>query len=138
MGPKPINAINISLEICSEYPGYLENCPSDIYFYLNNLLLGVWTSPGDFGANKGIYTPDWWNAGTQYGMQKNISIRHNGCYIDGIPLSDLTLDKIQIIYGKDLKFRIAVPKDAQNPGGLNLFGKGFGNYDQNIEVSIEY
>ena len=138
IGTNKISSINISLELCSEYPIYRENYPSDIHFYLNGCLLGVWTSPGDFGSVKGIYTPDWWQLGTQYGLLKNININRTGCFIDGIPLSNLTLEQIPFIYGKDLTFRIAVPADARNPGGLNLFGRGFGNYDQDIEVTIVY
>jgi hypothetical protein len=49
---RPIHAIDISLEICSEFPGYKEDWPSDIHFYLNGILIGVWTSPGDFGKKK--------------------------------------------------------------------------------------
>jgi len=135
---RPIHAIDISLEICSEFPGYKEDWPSDIHFYLNGILIGVWTSPGDFGKKKGIYTPDWWKAGTQYGLLKTIRITNTGCILDGIILSDITLDQLNIQPGKDISLRIAVPNTAHNVGGINLFGKGFGNYDQNIEVRVEY
>ena len=39
--------IQISMELCSEAPGVLENYPSDIYFYVNDIELGCWTSPGN-------------------------------------------------------------------------------------------
>lgn len=135
---KPVKCIEISLEICSEFPNYNENWPSDIHFYLNGILLGVWQSPGDFGSKRGTYTPDWWNSGTQYGLLKNLRISNKGTMLDGIRLSDTSLDKINIESGKDLLFRIAVPADSRHPGGVNIFGKGFGNYDQNIEVRVEY
>lgn len=135
---QPLHAIEIAMEICSEFPVYKEDWPSDIHFYLNDVLLGIWTSPGDFGANKGAYTPDWWRAGTQYGLLKTIRITHNGCMLDGIPLSNISIHQIPVQYGKDLVLKIAVPPDARHPGGINIFGKGFGNYDQNIEVRIEY
>ena len=31
-----------------------------------------------------------------------------------------------------------MPEDAEHVGGLTIFGKGFGNYNQDIEVSINY
>jgi len=136
--PQPIHAIEISLEICSEFPIYKEDWPSDIHFYINDILLGVWTSPGDFGDKKGVYTPDWWRTGTQYGLLKTIRITSQGTMLDGVPLSDVTVDRLPIQRGKDLYFKIAVPKDSRNPGGVNIFGKGFGNYDQDIEVRVEY
>jgi len=135
---RPIHAIDISLEICSEFPRYKEDWPSDIHFYINGILLGIWTSPGDFGKKRGIYTPDWWNGGTQYGLLKTIRITGNGTMLDGIVLSDVTLDQLNIRPDKDISLRIAVPDTARNVGGINLFGKGFGNYNQNIEVRVEY
>jgi predicted transcriptional regulator len=135
---QPIVAIEISLEICSEFPVYNENWPSDIHFYLNDVLLGVWTCPGDYGTPHGIYTPDWWRNGTQYGLLKTIRLTRQVCMIDGIRLSHVTLDQVPIEFGKDLRLKIAVPPDTRHPGGVNLLGKGFGNYDQDIEVTVEY
>lgn len=135
---KTVSAIEISLEICSEFPKYREDWPSDIHFYLNGTLLGIWLSPGDFGDKKGFYTPEWWRAGTQYGLLKTIRITKNGTMLDGIHFSDITPEQLQIERGQDLLFRISVPAETPHPGGLNIFGKGFGNYDQDIEVRVEY
>jgi predicted transcriptional regulator len=101
-------------------------------------LLGIWTSPGDFGEKKGTYTPDWWRAGTEYGLLKTIRITREGSKLDGISLSNVNIDMIPIQYGKDMSFRIAVPEDAANKGGINIFGKGFGNYNQDIDIRVEY
>ncbi len=135
---KPVENIELSLEICSEFPGYKEDWSSDIYFFLNEKLLGCWQSPGDFGDRKGSYTPEWWNLGTQYGLLKTIQISHSKTMLDGIKLSDMTLDQLSLQRGKDLYFRIAAPNDTKHPGGATLFGKGFGNYNQNISVQINY
>lgn len=134
---RTIHSIEISLEICSEYPSFKEDWPSDIYFYINGVFIGYWTSPGDFGEKRGIYTPEWWRA-TQYGLLKIIKITKDGTCLDGMRLSDVTLEELNIQSGKDIIFRISSPADAKNPGGVNIFGKGFGNYDQDIEVRIEY
>jgi predicted transcriptional regulator len=29
-----------------------------------------------------------------------------------------------------------VKEDAEHPGGINIFGRGFGNYDQDIVLRI--
>ena len=34
--------------------------------------------------------------------------------------------------------RIGVRADAENVGGLNLFGRGFGNYPQDLGLRLEY
>lgn len=33
-----------------------------------------------------------------------------------------------------MRLRIESAQDAQHPGGINLFGKQFGDYDQDIEI----
>ena len=127
--------LQISMEISSEAPGICQKWPSDIHFYLNDTLLGYWTSPGDFGDVKGIYTPSWWPINwNQYGLLKLLSINKEGCFIDGRKIADLDIDYFNIDYKSDIIFRVGVPNDAINIGGLTLFGKGFGNYNQDISV----
>ncbi len=133
-----MESIIISLELCSEFPDYKLDYPSDIYFYLGDVSLGFWTSPGDFGGKKGIYTPSWWTGGTEYGLLKTICINQTGTFVDGNKMSDVTLDSLYINPKHNLTLRIAVPDDAANIGGITLFGKGFGNYDQDINVQVNY
>ncbi|SCJ31683.1 Uncharacterized protein conserved in archaea [uncultured Clostridium sp.] len=133
-----LNEIEISLEICSEFPGYNNSFKSDIYFYLNNIHLGKWTSPGDFGDRKGVFTPSWWDLGSEYGLLKIIKINSSGVYLDGIKLSDTSLDQYLTGELDCISFKIECPKDTQNPGGINIFGKNFGNFDQNIKIKCFY
>ncbi|MEV5027556.1 ArsR/SmtB family transcription factor [Paenibacillus sp. LPE1-1-1.1] len=138
VGKQSIRSISISLEICSEAPHYNENWPSDLSFYLNDVCLGVWTCPGDFGAVKGVYTPAWWDLGTQHGLLKQITIDAEGSYIDGIRMSDRTIKDLAVGFGEDIRFRICAPETATHSGGLSMFGKQFGNYDQDIQVYVAY
>lgn len=131
-----LDSLEISLELCSEYPNYNETWPSDIYFYLNEVLLGVWTCPGDFGQNKGIYTPAWWNMGTQHGLMKKITITKKGTMLDGVIFSKVTVDDLKLVLNKAAYFKISSPKNTAHPGGINIFGRGFGNYNQDIEIAI--
>ncbi len=134
-----IDEICISAELSSEAPGVNNVWPSDIYFYLNNTFLGTWTSPGDFGDVKGIFTPDWWFPNwNQYGLLKMLVINHRGTFIDGLQISDVTIDQFNLTSKSNIKFKLAVPEDAEHVGGLTIFGKNFGNYNQDIDVKISY
>ncbi|QHT62305.1 helix-turn-helix domain-containing protein [Paenibacillus lycopersici] len=138
VGTQTVTSVTISLEICSEAPGYNENWPSDITFSVNGRELGTWTCPGDFGAQKGVFTPDWWYHGTQHGLLKTIAIRKDGTFLDGIRLSGLTPAELGIKPNDELRLRLACPETAAHCGGISLFGRQFGNYDQDIEVVITY
>lgn len=134
-----ISQLSISMEISSEAPGIANNWPSDISFYINDTLLGVWTSPGDYGEVRGMLTPDWWPPNwNQYGLLKLLVINHRGTYIDGLKISDVTTNTLKLDYTSAIRFRLAVEEGATHVGGLTLFGKSFGNYSQDIQVSINY
>ncbi len=134
-----IDQITISAELGSEAPGVNNVWPSDIYFYLNEKYLGMWTSPGDFGDVKGIFTPDWWYPNwNQYGLLKLIVINHSGTFIDGLQISDVSLKELNLDYRSTIKLKFAVPEDAEHIGGLTIFGRNFGNYNQDIKVRIHY
>ncbi|WP_029321920.1 ArsR/SmtB family transcription factor [Butyrivibrio sp. AE3004] len=134
-----IDEICISAELSSEAPGVNNVWPSDISFYLNSEFLGTWVSPGDFGDVKGIFTPDWWFPNwNQYGLLKMLVINHRGTFIDGLQISDITIDHFALTSKSSIKFKMAVPADAEHVGGLTIFGKTFGNYSQDINVKIAY
>lgn len=134
-----IQELQISLEIASEAPGFSSYYPSDIHFSINGVNLGFWTTPGEYNDRRGNFTPSWWfpNLG-QYGKMKMLTVNQNGTFIDGILISDVTIDKLLISFNSSISFIISVPKDANNVGGLTLFGKGFGDYNSGIEVSMFY
>ena len=138
MSNQVAKSMEISLEICSEAPGYNENWPSDITFYINGLPVGLWTSPGDFGEDKGVLTPEWWSQGTKHGLLKTILINENGSYIDGRKTSDTKVAELGLSYGREISFRIENDEKARNVGGVSIFGRYFGNYDQDIKVILTY
>lgn len=134
-----IDQITISLEISSEAPGVNDIWPSDISFFLNNKKIAMWTSPGDFGNMKGIFTPDWWYPNwNQYGMLKILVINRKGTFIDGLQVSDVSINDFDFDYRSTIKFKLEVEEDAEHVGGLTIFGKTFGNYNQDIAVRINY
>lgn len=130
--------LEISMEIGSEAPGVNSNWPSDISFYMNGVKVGQWTSPGDFGEERGKYTPGWWSDGVnQFGLLKVLRMNHLGSFIDGTKISDTTIDDINIL-NKQWTFRIAVTEDAEHIGGVTVYGAGFGNYNQDIKFKLYY
>lgn len=135
---KPVE-IQLSMELSSEAPGVSENWPSDIYFYLNDTELAHWTSPGDFGDVRGIYTPEWWfDNWNQYGLLKLLSINKQGTFIDGLLISPVTIDSLNLSFHSELRFRLGVPDNAPNIGGMTIYGQGFGNYNQGIKFRMIY
>jgi len=138
VGSQSVRTLTLSLEICSEAPGYNENWPSDITFSLAGVELGTWTCPGDFGSTPGVFTPSWWTHGTQHGLLKTITVGPTGTFLDGVRLSNVRASDLPIAVGEDIRFRIACSEDAVHCGGVSLFGKQFGHYDQEIEVSVMY
>lgn len=134
-----IDQITISVEISSEAPGVNSDWPSDISFFLNDVKIGTWTSPGDYGDVRGIFTPDWWFRNwNQYGLLKMIVINKKGTFVDGLKISDVNIRQFDLNYKSTIRFRFEVCDDAKNIGGITLFGKGFGNYSQDIDVRINY
>src|SRR6185312_13332181 len=132
-----IESIEFSLELSSEAPGTSSDWPSDITFTVNGTEIGTWTSPGDFGDQRGVYTPDWWKLkGSQYGKLKTWRVSPQGTYVDGVRISAITLADLGIEAHRSIRLRIGVKKDAKHPGGVNIFGRGFGNYDQDIVLRL--
>ncbi len=132
-----LDSISFSMELSSEVPGTSADWPSDITLTVNGIDIGTWTSPGDFGDKRGVYTPDWWKLkGSQYGKLKNWRVGQNGTYVDGVRISEVSLDDLNISGHHSIRLRIGVHQDAKHPGGLNIFGRGFGNYDQDIILRL--
>ena len=134
---RSVTALEFSLELSSEAPGAPPNWPSDITVAVNGHELGVWTSPGDFGDQRGLYTPPWWKLkGSQYGMLKSWRITPDGAFVDGVRISSVVPKDLDISAHHSIRLRIEVKLDARHPGGVNIFGRGFGNYDQDIILRL--
>lgn len=128
-----------SMEICSEAPNYRNDWASDITFWVNGHELCTWTSPGDFGGRRGRLDPNWWpDISTQYGLLKSVRINERGVYLDEQKMSTTNISQLHIEEGDYFTLRIGIKEDAQNIGGLNIFGEKFGDYEQAINVRVEH
>ena len=133
-----VQAMEFSLELSSEVPGTSADWPSDITLSVNGTEIGTWMSPGDFGDKRGVYTPDWWKLkGSQYGKLKSWRVTQDGTYVDGMKISPVSLADLDLSNHHSIRLRIAVKPDAKHPGGINIFGRGFGNYDQDIIMRLQ-
>ena len=131
--------IQFSMEICSEAPEYDLDWPSDISLSVNDIEVGTWTSPGDFGGVRGKLTPEWWpSEQTQYGVLKIWRISADGTFVDGEKISDISLTQLDIGESPHICLRLEVKESARNVGGINLFGKRFGNYGQDLLMRTRY
>ena len=132
-----VDTIEFSMELSSEVPGTNSDWPSDITLWVNNVPVGTWTSPGDYGDKRGVYTPSWWKLeGSQYGKLKTWRIGKDGTFIDGVRISDVTVSGLDLPKHHSIRMRIGIDPRAGHPGGVNIFGRGFGNYDQDIVMRL--
>lgn len=132
-------SLQLSLELCSEAPLHHPDWLSDITVWVNGVEIGTWTSPADFGGERGVLTPVWWETNnTQYGLLKRWQVRQDGSFVDGMRCSDVRCDALKLEEQRFISVRIGVKENAQNVGGVNLFGEAFGNYPQDILMSIRY
>lgn len=138
MNEKP-ELLELSLELSSEFPVSNNNWPSDISFQINEVEVGVWTSPGNYSDVRGKLTPLWWNSHySQYGLLKHLRINNEDTGMDGHKLSAVNLSDLHLNDSPFIKLRIGICENAQNKGGLTIFGQNFGNHPQNILLSLFY
>lgn len=136
---EPLQSLEVSMELSSEIPGTNKQWPSDITVWINNKEVGTWECPGDFGDKRGKYTPEWWKLeGSQYGLLKNWSVTESGSYIDGVKVSDVTLSDLDISKHHSIRVKVGVKEESSHPGGVNIFGRGFGNYDQGVVLRLYF
>ncbi len=134
-----IDWLEISFEACSEAPLYRNPWKSDIAVEVNSRRLGIWTSPCDCGGRRGRLTPDWWSeTSTQFGFLKTWRVDEKGTFLDSERIGDLCVADLALSPDDCISVRIGVPADAENVGGLNLFGEKFGDYPQGLQLRLGY
>lgn len=138
--PKVVpESLVLSMEICSEAPLHHADWPSDITLSINQVEVGTWTSPADFGGQRGVLTPEWWGSqNSQYGLLKVWEVNEESSFVDGMQVSDVRIKDLHIAEHNLITARIGVKPDAKHVGGMNIFGRHFGNYPQDIVLSLRY
>ncbi|GHV93583.1 hypothetical protein AGMMS50268_40860 [Spirochaetia bacterium] len=57
-------------------------------------------------------------------------------FINDEPISAIKIEDLRLRDHHSIKVRIGVKNSAEHIGGINIFGKGFGNYDQDIILKL--
>jgi len=134
-----LESLQLSFEVCSEAPLHNDDWPSDITLWVNGVEVGTWTSPGDFGGERGALTPDWWEEwNSQFGLLKVWKVTQTASFVDGIQVSTVTLQDLGLDEHPWITVRIGIKEDAVNIGGMNIFGSRFGNYPQDIVMRMRF
>jgi predicted transcriptional regulator len=133
-----VTSLSLSFEACSEAPLHHDDWPSDITVWVNGTELGTWTSPADFGGTPGKLNPTWWEPhNTQYGSLKVWRVDAESCVLDGLTVSPVRLDDLRLESFQHISVRLGVKEDARHVGGMNLFGRKFGNHPQDLVLRIQ-
>jgi predicted transcriptional regulator len=137
-GARVVSA-QLTAEVSSEAPLHNLDWPSDISVWVNGVHLGDWTCPADYGGSRGRLTPRWWeDDNSQFGVLKRWHVTAEGTSIDGLPLSAVAIANLGLRPRQPIRVRIGVRTDAANVGGVNLFGRRFGHYPQDLVLRLEY
>ncbi|MDR1570766.1 MAG: helix-turn-helix domain-containing protein [Oscillospiraceae bacterium] len=131
--------IEFSCELCSEAPMFRDPWKSDIDVTINDVPIGVYTSPADFGGRRGLLNPDWWSdLNTQFGLLTTWKITREGSLLNGLPVSSAAIADLRLAKLPYIAVKIGVAAQAENVGGMTLFGKEFGDFPQNLVMRIGY
>jgi predicted transcriptional regulator len=128
--------LQISLELASHLPHAMPKDRSQgVLFSINQIAVGSWIIPLDGDNYRSLHSPAWWNSPRiQSGKIKLLTINRKGAFIDGNNrLSDVTIDQLDITPEKRIRLRV-----SSQGSGVTLFGRGFGNYTQDISVTNIY
>ncbi|MBM6585017.1 ArsR/SmtB family transcription factor [Pediococcus acidilactici] len=134
-----LEMLDLSLECSSEFPVSNNNWPSDISFFVNDVKVGTYTSPGNFSDVRGKLNPKWWDTKySQYGNLIHLRINSEDTGIDGEKVSNVSIKDIGLDDSLFIKIRIAIEENAKHKGGITIFGDTFGNHPQNINLTYYY
>lgn len=134
-----VTEVDLAMEVGSEAPGYENEYPSDVTVWLNGVEIGTWCSPGDFGGTRGRLNPPWWHDNlNQSGLLKVWQVDANGTSIDGMRISSINVSDLNVRPWQTIRVRIGVKPDARHQGGFTLYGKSFGNYEQDLVLRLHY
>lgn len=132
-----IKRLELSFEACSEAPLYNNDFKSDITVWINDIEIGTWVCPGDFGGRRGQFNPPYWpSTHTQYGILTNWQVTDSGTTMNNQFMSYVNLKNLDVMSKPYVSVKIGVKHDAVHCGGINIFGTNFGDYAQDILFRI--
>lgn len=134
-----LDSLHITAEVSADVPGTDASWETDITLSVNHVELGTYHFHGDFGARRGNLTPRWRPLNTsQYGQLTRWVVDGKGASVQGETLSSVKLSDLGLLDHKSIRVTFTVKDDARHRGGLNIFGGGFGNHDQDIVLQLVF
>ena len=131
--------LELSFEVCKAAHLEAPVWESELRVYINGQMLGVSTCSCDNEGRRGKLNPSWWpDVATQYGELQTWRVTPNGTYLRDKKVSSVRLQDLQLSGSPRINVLLHVPGDARESSGINLFGAGFGDYNQAIQLVIGY
>ena len=75
---------------------------------------------------------------TQHGELQKWRVTHTGTYLQDKKISNVRLKDLQLSGASRINVLLHVPSCPSACSGINLFGAGFGDYNQAIQLVIGY
>lgn len=131
----PLAALEFSMELGSDTPGTSPDWPSQISVSVNEAEIGSWTMRSS--RFRQLEPRDGWSRyGSDHGELTNWRVTSAGSFLDGKRISPVSLADLQLEPAQPIRLRIGVAASASHPGGVNIFGRGFGHHDQEIVMRL--
>jgi predicted transcriptional regulator len=61
-----------------------------------------------------------------------------GTYIDNDKISNITVGDLNLKDKEYVSVKIGIKSGTENIRGMNIFGNGFGDYEQDIRVKMDF
>ena len=131
--------LELSFEVCNDAQLESPVWQTDLRVYINGCLLGSSVCSCDSEGRRGALNPSWWpDVATQHGELQKWRVTSEGTYLQDVKISNVNLRDLQLSSAAKIIVLLHVPSTSHHCSGINLFGAGFGDYDQAIRLVIGY
>ena len=131
--------LELSFEVCNEAQLESTIWQSELNVYVNGCHLGSGLCSCDSKGRRGALNPSWWpDVATQHGELQKWRVTRTGTYLQDQRISGITLADLSLSGASLINVLLHVPSNPSGGSGINLFGTGFGDYNQAIQLEIGY
>lgn len=132
-------SLELSFEVCNAATLQASVWQSELHVYINGCLLGKGVCSCDSKGRRGNLNPSWWpDVATQYGELQRWRVTREGTYLQDEKVSNVKLQDLKLSGAARINVLLHVPSNSDVCSGINLFGNGFGDYNQAIQLVIGY
>lgn len=131
--------LELSFEVCNAAQLDSPVWQTELHVYINGCRLGCGTCSCDSEGRRGNLNPEWWpDVATQHGELQRWRVTPKGTYLQDRKISDVSLSDLKLSEDARITVLLHVPSGKEYYTGINLFGTGFGDYNQAIQLVIGY